>query len=134
MQDVVFPISAVFPMGFSWSSFVAQSCMLEVCTYAGLREDRILADDVPPPIRTDSAFALATDDVMLFTQSGAVASNQLLDRLDKAFLKVGVQKHPEKDVNAASSATCIGVDVDRGRFLAPSAPSLVASLLPAPLR
>lgn len=49
MGDIVYPTSIVFPMGFSWSSYVAQNTMLHVCALAGLKEDRILADDMPPP-------------------------------------------------------------------------------------
>ena len=69
VQDVVYPVSLVFPMGFAWSSYIAQHTMLELCRVGGFGTDRALADDVPPHRRIDSAFAMATDDVMVFTRS-----------------------------------------------------------------
>jgi len=120
----VFPVSTVFPMGFSWSSYVAQNTMLHVCDAAGLQSGRILSDDLPGPQRTDSAFALATDDVMVFTRTGEASTRKTSRNLDRAFQRHGVIKHSAKDVSAATTATCVGIDVDSGRYLSPHAASL----------
>ncbi len=53
-------------MGFSWSSFVAQSSMLSVCSTAGLGQDRMLSTDLDTPVSVSEAFSLATDDVIHF--------------------------------------------------------------------
>lgn len=99
--------------------------MLQVCAIAGHSADRVLADDAPPPVRTDSAYALTTDDIMVFARQNVKTMRRTMAKLDRAFVRLGVEKHPGKDVRAASSATCIGIDVCQGRFLAPSATSLV---------
>ncbi len=40
LPDTVFvPVSVVWPMGFSWPSFVARSTTLEICCSAGVSED-----------------------------------------------------------------------------------------------
>lgn len=67
LASIVHPVSTCLPMGFSWSSFICQSTMLGICEHAGLRSFAVLADDTPAPARMDRTFALATDDVMVFT-------------------------------------------------------------------
>lgn len=128
LHDLVFPVSLVFPMGFSWSSFVAQSTMLQVCKSAGFAVDRVLADDAPAPKRVDCAFALATDDIMVFTRPGEQSTRKMLHNLDHAFARLGVQKHAAKDVSAVSDTTCVGIDVNSGRYLSPHAPALLKVL------
>ena len=51
-----------------------------------------------------------------------------MTNLDRAFSRLGVVRHVAKDVNVQSSATCIGVDVDGGRFFG-SAGKLAAETL-----
>ena len=58
-------------MGFSWSSCVAQSTLLSICEEAGLRDRRVLACDSRLPSSLDLAFAVATDDFMIFSDAGA---------------------------------------------------------------
>ena len=53
-------------MGFSWASCVAQAALLSVCDEANLTEDRVLACDIALPHSMDLAFAVATDDLMIF--------------------------------------------------------------------
>ena len=65
------PCSKVWPMGFSWSSCVAQSTLLSICEEAGLRDRHVLACDSPSPGSLDLAFAVATDDLMIFSDAGA---------------------------------------------------------------
>ena len=39
----VYPVSRVWPMGYSWSSFIAQNCMLAVCRAAMLTDEKCLS-------------------------------------------------------------------------------------------
>ena len=64
---VLWPVCTTWPMGFAWSSFIAQSQLLGVGTASGLTTERMLADDLDTPADLSAVFALATDDVMLFT-------------------------------------------------------------------
>ena len=60
-----FPCSRVWPMGFSWSSCVAQETLLSLCRDRGLTSDFVLAPDAPIPDSLALAFAVATDDLMV---------------------------------------------------------------------
>jgi hypothetical protein len=59
-----FPCYKVWPMGFAWSSCIAQDTLLGVCSRAGLDESLVLAADTPLPNSLSVAFAVATDDLM----------------------------------------------------------------------
>ena len=79
-------------MGFSWSSYIAQSVLLQCCVRSGLDLSHILADDVPVPRDGKLSYALATDDVLIFNVAQADAvrpSKATLERLDKAILERG---------------------------------------------
>ena len=43
----VYPVSSVWPMGYAWSSFIAQNCMLAVCPAAMLTDEKCLSVDLP---------------------------------------------------------------------------------------
>ena len=72
-NDWVYPQMAVLPMGFSWASFVAQGTLLGILERARLGADQALAASNVVPADLHEAFALATDDVMLFSDRGAGA-------------------------------------------------------------
>ena len=121
-HEYLFPISNVFPMGFSWSSFVSQNKLLDVCAQAGLRADSILAADKSSPINDFITFAAATDDVMIFSRCPEGTTRIAANRLDETMATNGVVKHSAKDVNDELNATCIGVDLENGlRWVAPGA-------------
>ena len=72
-------------------------------------------------------FALATDDVMLFTVAsqnacgtGRCPGKAACDRLHKRIHAHGIQPSPEKDINGQANATVIGIGVADGKCLAPS--------------
>ena len=114
----VFPVSSVFPMGFSWSSWIAQSKMLDICVKAGLGRDRVLSDSRPPPLRQDVAFGVATDDVMVFTRSTDRRARRVLRNLDRSFQREGAAKHPLGTRRASVLTSQAGV------VLSPNAKSL----------
>ena len=126
-NESVYPVCNTWPMGFSWSSFVAQSTLLEHCYAAGFKETQFLADDIDAPLCLDQTFFLATDDVMIFTRGDTELASRTAGQLDRALKCGGIVRSEEKDVTAACAEegiTCIGVDVCSGLFLAPSAKKL----------
>ena len=122
-DPAVFPVSRCWPMGFSWSSFVAQSHLLACCHRAGLPETMALADNRPSPLSLTEVFSLATDDVMHFTHDPALSKTRMAS-LDGAMAAGGVVRNVDKSLVAARSGTAIGIDLCEGAFLAPHAPKL----------
>ena len=95
---------------------------------AGLTTDLMLSDDLPTPANLSAVFALATDDVMLFTLGAPEAALPWLAALDKSIADAGIQAHAKKAVTAVLDETVIGIDVVDGCFLAPHAPKLAKVL------
>jgi hypothetical protein len=118
-DSTVFPLSRSWPMGFSWSSFLAQTTLLQCCHRAGFRTSSFLALDTPTPCDLTAAVALATDDVALFTTLSKKAGDSLVGRIDDEIARRGIQAHRGKDVNYARDATVIGIDLCGGTVLAP---------------
>ena len=125
---VVWPVCTTWPMGFAWSSFIAQSQLLGVCNASGLTTERMLADDLHTPVDLSAVFALATDDVMLFTLGDARNATPWADKLDNAFIEHGVLAHPDKAINAALDETVIGIDLVNGQYLTPNTPKMLKVL------
>ena len=107
-------------MGFSWSSYLAQSTLLAALVNAGFPQERMLADDLPPPRDLDLCVSLATDDIMLFSRGWCPRARAAIQQIDLAVNDLGIQAHHGKDVNEALDCTLIGGDLQRGRRLAPS--------------
>ncbi len=128
LDPAVFPVSRCWPMGFSWSSFVAQSHLLSCCREAGLSEAMALADNRPSPLSMGEVFSLATDDVMHFTQNDPGLSKGRMGLLDEAMEDGGVARNDAKSLVAVRSGTAIGIDLCDGAFLAPHAPKLALVL------
>ena len=63
--DLFYPCSRVWPMGFAWSSAVAQETLLALCHESDLTSDLVLAPDAPMPRSLGLAFSVATDDLMI---------------------------------------------------------------------
>jgi hypothetical protein len=112
-NSLLYPRSLVWPMGFSWSSYVAQCTMSQVCRIAGLSLDRQLADDLRSPSAAE-CFGLATDDICMFSRGGPDACARTAKCIDHAFVEVGVERHVGKDVTGVLNATVIGIDVVDG--------------------
>ena len=124
----VFPVSCCWPMGFSWSSFIAQSHLLACCRAAGLAESMALADNRPSPLDMHEVFSLATDDVMHFTQNDPQLSASRMRDLNRAMEDGDVVRNTAKDLVGARSGTAIGIDLDEGLYLAPHAEKLALVL------
>ena len=115
----IHPFCLSWPMGFAWSSFLAQSTLLHQCFLGGLRRNQVLADDHIAPFGSGLSFALATDDLMVFARGNQAAARHRLARVDRAVADAGIIAHPGKNVDEAASGTAIGVDIDDGKALAP---------------
>ncbi|CAJ1433473.1 unnamed protein product [Effrenium voratum] len=101
----LFPTSTVWPMGFSWSSCVAQACAA-CCREAGVEENAFLTLESPPPLGFE-ACGVATDETFFFHKSESLGRERLR-RLDAAFERHGMPKNAEKDVTLASAMTALG--------------------------
>ena len=128
-DSTLFPCLAVWPMGFSWSSYLAQCTTLAICKAGGLDLSSILSEDDGCPADVSSAFCVATDDICHFTTKGAAFAENAMAEVDQAFDKLHVLCSTDKNVTAAGSTTCIGVDIDDGLFLVGEARKVQAFLL-----
>ena len=115
-NDSFIPCSRVWPMGFSWSYCVAQSTLLAICEEAGLRDRHVLACDSPLPTSLSLAFAVATDDLMIFSDAGPCLTDVVARKVEDVMLARGIVKNPDKDVDDTLSTTCVGVDLVERRF------------------
>ena len=113
------PCSCVWQMGFSWSSCVAQGTLMAVCAEAGLADSCVLACDAPLPDSMNIAFAVATDDLMVFSDSGPGRTLKAATAVEEVMLKRGILKNPDKDVDDVFDATCIGIDLVDGSAWCP---------------
>ena len=116
-------------MGYSWSSFVAQSTMLAVCRRSGLDTTKVLSDGRPPPLDMSEVFCLATDDIMVFSRKASRGPVRAMAAVDTAMEHFGVVKHDKKDVTGALDGTAIGIDLRGGTHLHPNASKLRTVLL-----
>ena len=105
------PCSGVWPMGFSWSSCVAQETLLSIVEWSGLDSTVVLASDAPLPEDLTVAFAVATDDLMVFSDAGPGGTTQAVCDFEASLSACGALKNAEKDVDDALSATCVGIDL-----------------------
>ena len=112
---VLHPCCSTWPMGFSWSSFLAQSTLLAALGSAGFPEHRMLADDLPPPRDLGLCVSLATHDIAVFSQGRSTLARAAVRRIDHEVQALGIQAHHGKDVNEATGCTLIGVELQNGR-------------------
>ncbi len=114
---VVYPCSRVWPMGYSWSSTVAQDVSLGLLRCSGFSEDQVVCVEEPPPeSQREAAFVLTDDCIMAHADlDGSEGVSALEQRaahrvglLDKSMSSSGVQCKPEKDVTASESLTGMG--------------------------
>ena len=113
----LWPVSRVWPMGFSWSSYVAQEELISVSVESGLSLENILSCDAPAPKSFDEAFALATDDAMFFSNAGVGKTRVMAKNFDLAFSGRGGLKNHNKDIDDQLNATCVGVQLENGTHL-----------------
>ena len=108
------PVSLTWPMGFSWSSYVAQEFLLSICRSAGLAEHSILSCEATTPMSFELSFAAATDDLMIFSDAGPGHTLAAARRVDAELQQRGAKRNFSKDIDDELSATCVGVQLENG--------------------
>jgi site-specific DNA-cytosine methylase len=114
----VTPVSATWPMGFGWSSYVAQSTMVAACLRAGFREEEIMSSERLLLPESEVSVAIATDDVNLFKRLSpaelASSSGSPLGCLDAEWVRMGLQGHPGKALDLVRDGRVLGVNLREG--------------------
>ena len=82
-------------MGFRWSSCVAQSTLLGVCSLSGLTAEYILAPDKPLPNDLSLAFAVATDDLMIFSNGPENITVDMAKAVESVMEASRISKNPD---------------------------------------
>ena len=124
----VYPVHAVWPMGFSWSSAVAQDATLAVCLAAGIPEEQILSVDHDTPSCHDEVCLVATDDTVLVHKNAEQGAKRL-EKLDRAFDEKCVPRNLAKDVSLAESLTALGCDLTNSPAVAQPSRSKLCSCI-----
>ena len=124
----VFPVARTWPMGFSWSSYVAQETLLGILHRAGLDSAHALAEDTPLPASLDIAFALATDDAMFFSTAGVGGTCAATARFEHEAAAANAVLNLSKNVDDALDATCVGIELVDGVTWCPPARRISALL------
>jgi len=109
-RTLLYPVNTVWPMGFSWSSFIAQSNMVGACIDAGIDESALLCLEAAPPVGAHEWVTVATDDVILIHETSD-ASRDCTRRLDAALQRRGIERNTAKDVDDARHVEALGCDI-----------------------
>ncbi len=109
-RTVVHPASVTWPMGFSWSSAVAQDVTLNILQSTGLPEDAIICGTEELPADDSELAVVATDDTLLFHKDLAAARRRL-EAFDDAMETANVPRSADKDINFADSLTGLGCEL-----------------------
>ena len=124
LAETITPVNLTWAMGFSWSSYVAQSVMTGCCMRAGATVDTFLAHDGTVPEDMTAVIGVATDDVMHFSNEGPDRGQAWMEGLENIFAAVGVVSNPSKDLVGSRNATCVGIDFVEGTKLMPQVSKL----------
>ena len=119
----VTPCSRVWPMGFGWSSYVAQSYMVGTVRAAGFGDSQLLCEEWTFPPLDEPSLTIATDDVVMFTRASADelldADRPSLGALDAVWSNVGVVPQSSKGFDDVSCCTALGISLRGGVALTP---------------
>mmetsp|Transcript_31927 Transcript_31927/g.101443 ORF Transcript_31927/g.101443 Transcript_31927/m.101443 type:complete len:854 (-) Transcript_31927:1008-3569(-) len=122
------PVSNTWPMGFGWSSFVAQTTMLTSCLPAGFGEDSFLSEERAILPGADVALAVATDDINHFMRMSAAEAEAVqvppLQPLDAEWLQCGIRSQSEKSKDLVKDAKVLGVQLRGGTRLQSCGPKI----------
>ena len=128
-HEKLVPVSLVWPMGFSWSSFIAQSTLVAVSRGAGIPDAQIISLDQPHPKDQSELVALATDDA-IFVHTDKAAALQRLNDFDDSLLHYHVERNKAKDENARDHIIALGCSVgNKPAWVEPDCEKLLKLLL-----
>mmetsp|Transcript_179202 Transcript_179202/g.568670 ORF Transcript_179202/g.568670 Transcript_179202/m.568670 type:complete len:1089 (-) Transcript_179202:910-4176(-) len=129
------PVSTVWPMGFGWSSHIAQSFMLSCAREAGVDSAQMVREEGALPTGDSGALAIATDDIQHFLRASPQEVAQMsvppLSVLDEVWASRGVRPQAKKSFDLQPRATCLGIEMHGGTRLSPRAARLRDLLLGA---
>jgi hypothetical protein len=130
------PLNNTWPMGFGWSSYVAQTTMVRACMNAGFHADQMLSSERALSSCINECVAIATDDVNLFQRLAPCERSEIcsapLSVLNAAWAAMGIEGHAGKAVDLALDAKVLGVQL-RGGIRLQSRGERIWSLLEASL-
>ena len=108
------PQHTVWPMGFAWSSFAAQSATVAAVATAPLAEGDFVAHDAAIPPIADQAVGVATDDIIVLSSASRSTLRRLAAAIDRALLLSGILKNADKDVDGPNHSIAVGVELTAG--------------------
>lgn len=89
---------------------------MSICEGGGLGDNMVFACNSPLPADLGWAFAVATDDLRIFSDVGEGTTVSAAKAVEGIMIKHGIARNAEKDVDDSLSTTCVGVDLVHGRF------------------
>ena len=101
------PASVTWPMGFSWSSAVAQEVTVAIVLRSGFLMNNIICDSEELPESSANVAVVATDDTIFIGNSLTEQVSQV-EAFDAEMHAAGVPRPEEKDVNGASTISGLG--------------------------
>ncbi len=107
---LAFPASLTWPMGFSWSSAIAQDVTLGVLLSTGFREEAIICDSEELPADTAELAVVATDDTIFFHRNEEVAMERLA-KFDRALEVSGIPRAVDKDLTCVDRLMGLGCEL-----------------------
>ncbi len=133
--DGLTPVNLTWAMGFGWSSFIAQSVMVDCCHDAGFQPCQFLTEAKALPAAGDSTISVATDDVIHFLRASPCEVEQLAEPplavLDSVWSRRNVLPHQSKSYDLHLSGTALGVELLDSVSLAPRGQRLCALIAAA---
>ena len=106
-SHVVYPCITSWPMGFSWSSAIAQNVSVSALLPTGLPEEHIFSDLHTLPECHDELALIATDDTIL-VHTNRDQGLRRVEELEDIFKLYGIPQRVDKDETVESEVTAIG--------------------------
>lgn len=127
MGTLLHPVSQVWPMGYSWSSAVAQSCTLHCVLGAGMDPANVLCmDEPPPPPREQHELCTIVTDDVVFIHRDESAGSARLKAFDCELTHHGIPRNEAKDVNLQPCIKALGCELSsKPALVQPSAEKLL---------
>ena len=127
-STVLYPCITTWPMGFAWSSAIAQDVSLHALVHTGFPVENIISDLHVFPLDHSELALICTDDTILIHHSKPQAL-QRLKALEESFVEHGIPRRADKDETAQDELIGIGCHlVNSPARVQPALTKLVALL------
>ena len=107
---LLYPSSVSWPMGFAWSSCVAQDTTVSVLTSSGFDEECIICDSHPLPCCQKELAIVATDDVVFVHRDRETALSRV-HSFDDALEANHIPRATQKDETACADIVALGCEL-----------------------